>query len=65
MNKILAAILGDSWKTSLLGYAQFIVTASVEAYQNGQTNWGKILLSAVIALIARQSADSSQVKKNQ
>jgi hypothetical protein len=54
--------LGDSWKTTLIGYAQFFGVTVYELFlKEGITHWGFVLLSAFGALLGKFAADSKQV----
>gem|GEM_PF-6859770 len=57
-------ILGENWRTTLIGYLQFVATFVWEMFlKEGPTHWGYILGSAAIALIGKFAADSKQVNE--
>jgi hypothetical protein len=62
LSKTMVGFLGHSWKTSLLGYAQFLVVAVYTGYQgaNGQLDtqgWIQLVGSALIGVALRVAKD--------
>jgi hypothetical protein len=62
LSKAMVGFLGNSWKTSLLGYAQFLVVAIYTGYQgsNGQLTtqgWINLIGSAIITVALRMAKD--------
>ena len=62
VSKAMTGFLGNSWKTSLLGYGQFLLVTLWSGYQaaNGQLTtegWIQLVGSAVVAVALRVAKD--------
>lgn len=60
MKKLIHNLLGDSPKTTLLGYSILGLTVVNESIQKGETRWFPIAIAVLVALMGRYAADATE-----